>query len=164
MTKHTKTVTDTITHAAEATKEKVSHGVDKAKDAIAKGADKVSEKASHVADAATRAKGDHSGLVSLLQNYIGLHGSEKHKRFHTRAKEAGLEHTISKWEHEAKVTPTCENTVRKLIPESEIKHFSKETGLTEHAVIEALREQLPHTFQKSKTHHTLKEKPRASAA
>lgn len=136
--------------AMENARDKIHHGAKVASDKVVDISHHVAKKASHLTDKATGAATDTSGLVTILQDYIGHHGTEKHKAFHERAKKAGLTQTIETWEHSGAHSEANTDTIHKLIPESEIKKMGLETGLTEHAIITALKTQLPDSFHKSK--------------
>ncbi|MBV1835056.1 YidB family protein [Novacetimonas pomaceti] len=101
--------------------------------------------AGKVADVLTGAKTDTSGLMSAMIEYMGAPRSPGRRTVHERARDAGLEPMVRKWEDATSpAAPVGGDVVTRLLPADVIDHFSRQTGLSRTATIAGLGDLLPH--------------------
>ena len=97
-----------------------------------------------IGDFLTGAQGDRSGVLSVLNDILGpLPAPEHPSMLENRAETAGLLPTIRAWQDNDTPAPADEGTIRALFRPVELERFSTQTGLSEPAAMNILREMLP---------------------
>jgi len=97
-----------------------------------------------IGDFLTGAQGDRSGALSVLNDILGpLPAPEHPSMLENRAEAAGLLPTIRAWQEHAQSQPADEATIHALFRPAELERFSTQTGLSEPAAMNILREMLP---------------------
>ncbi|MCE2563627.1 YidB family protein [Komagataeibacter sp. FNDCF1] len=97
-----------------------------------------------IGDFLTGAQGDRSGALSVLNDILGpLPAPEHPSMLENRAEDAGMLPVIRAWQEHDQNPPTDESTIHALFRPAEIERFSTQTGLSEPAAMNILREMLP---------------------
>ncbi|WP_228391537.1 hypothetical protein [Komagataeibacter medellinensis] len=104
----------------------------------------VADITTRIGDFLTGAHGDRSGALSVLNDILGpLPAPEHPSMLENRAEAVGLLPVIHAWQIHDKSPPTDEETIHTLFHPAELARFSTQTGLSELAAMNILREMLP---------------------
>ncbi|RBM09736.1 hypothetical protein [Novacetimonas cocois] len=95
-------------------------------------------------DFLTGATGDHSGLITVLNEILGpITRKDQPTRLEARSKTPEVFDTVSQWQQQDKPPATTESMIRTLFSDAEIRRFSDETGLSAPAAMEILKVIVP---------------------
>ncbi|ARW15752.1 hypothetical protein KOEU_35330 [Komagataeibacter europaeus] len=104
----------------------------------------ISDMTTAIGDFLTGAQGDRSGALSVLNDILGpLPAPDEPSMLEHRAQEQGMLPLIRTWQERDNTSVADESTIHALFKPAELQRFSSQTGLSERAAMNILRDLLP---------------------